>query len=74
MWVTIAPIEYEYYQQVTLRLVDYLLIQITLLINQPEMLVVNENLMEQLKREQPVDEKPVKVLFSQYEEVILKLL
>jgi hypothetical protein len=29
--------------------------------------------MEQLKREQPVDEKPVKVLFSQYEEVILKL-
>jgi len=37
------------------------------------MLIVNENLMEQLKREQPVDEKPVKVLFSQYEEVILKL-
>jgi hypothetical protein len=41
MWVTIAPLEYEYYQQVTFRLVDYMLIQIILLINQPEMLTVN---------------------------------
>ncbi len=38
------------------------------------MLTVNENLMEQLKQEKNVEEKPIKVLFSQYEEVIKKLI
>jgi hypothetical protein len=37
------------------------------------MLTVNENLMEQLKQQQNVEEKPIKVLFSQYEEVIKKM-
>jgi len=55
------------------RIIDYLLIQVILLINQPEMLTVNENLMEQLKQQRNVEEKPIKVLFSQYKEVIKKL-
>lgn len=71
--MVVAPLEYEYYQQITFRLIDYILIQIILLLNQPEMLTVNENLMEQLKKEAKVEEKPVKILFSQYEEVIRRL-
>jgi vacuolar protein sorting-associated protein 13A/C len=75
IWVEIAPIEYEYYQQITIRMVDYLLIQIILLLTQPEMLTVNENLMEQLKKSENVEgEKPVKILFSQYEEIIKRLI
>lgn len=35
MWVSVKPLYYEYYQQMTFRLVDYLLIQVLLLINQP---------------------------------------
>lgn len=41
---------FEYYQQITLRMVDYILIQVILLLTQPEMLTVNENLLEQLKK------------------------
>lgn len=73
MWISIAPLTYEYYQQMSFRIIDYLLIQVILLINQPEMLTVNENLMEQLKQQRSVEEKPIKVLFSQYKEVIKKL-
>jgi hypothetical protein len=54
IWVEIAPIEYEYYQQVTFRLVDYILIQVILLITQPDMITVNEDLLQQLQREQEV--------------------
>lgn len=41
---------FEYYQQITLRMVDYILIQVILLLTQPEMLTANENLLEQLKK------------------------
>ena len=41
---------FEYYQQITLRMVDYILIQVILLLTQPEMLTVNEDLLEQLKK------------------------
>lgn len=41
MHVTINPIEFAYFQQITFRFIDYLLIQIILLLNQPEMLVAN---------------------------------
>ena len=58
--------EYEYYQQVTFRLVDYILIQVILLLTQPEMLTVNEDLMQQLRREEQVQDKPVRIVFSQY--------
>ena len=35
MWISIAPLTYEYYQQMSFRIIDYLLIQVILLINQP---------------------------------------
>lgn len=81
MHVIINPIECEYFQQVTFRLIDYILIQIILLLNQPEMLVANENLLEQLKKSEVVSEQQareqsqsiVKVLYSQFEEVIKKI-
>ncbi len=46
-----------------------------LLINQPEMLTVNSNLMEQLRKgqdlnqnqQEDIKDKPVKILFSKYE-------
>ena len=41
---------FEYYQQITLRMVDYMLIQVILLLTQPEMLTANEDLLEQLKK------------------------
>lgn len=45
MYLSLEPIELIYFQQIIFRLIDYSLIQIMLLINQPEMLTVNENLM-----------------------------
>ena len=50
MYITVNPIIFEYYQQITFRLIDYALIQIILLLNEPDMLVANENLLEQLKK------------------------
>ena len=73
MWVSISPLVYEYHQQVTLRMIDYVLIQVILLINEPDMLTANENLMEQLRDSVKVEEKPIRVLFSQYAELIRKL-
>lgn len=35
MHVILNPIEAQYFQQITFRLIDYLLIQIILLLNQP---------------------------------------
>ena len=69
-----APVEYEYYQQVTFRLVDYILIQVILLLTQPEMMTVNEDLMQQLRREEQVQDKPVRIVLSQYEEIIKRLI
>jgi hypothetical protein len=37
------------------------------------MLTVNEDLLEQLRREEKVQEKPVRIVFSQFEEVIRRL-
>ena len=80
MYITVNPIIFEYYQQITFRLIDYALIQIILLLNEPEMLVANENLLEQLKTTKKnvsaEDEHSpiVKILFSEYEEVIRKII
>ena len=48
--ILINPINCLYFQQITFRLIDYILIQIILLLNQPEMLIANENLLEQLSK------------------------
>lgn len=71
--------EFTYFQQITFRFIDYLLIQIILLLNQPEMLVANENLLEQLKKSNDSDAKKqekdvIKILFSEYDEIIRKII
>lgn len=38
------------------------------------MLTVNENLMEQLNKKSEIIDKPVKILFSRYEEIVKKLI
>ena len=41
LYASINPIVCEYFQQVTFRAIDYILIQVILLLNQPEMLIAN---------------------------------
>lgn len=41
MYLHASPVEFHYIQQVNFRMIDYTLIQIILLLNNPEMVVAN---------------------------------
>jgi hypothetical protein len=49
LYLHASPVEYHYFQQVTFRMIDYTLIQIILLLTNPDMVVANENLLSQLE-------------------------
>lgn len=43
-----APLKVYYFQEVTMRLIDYFLIQILLLLNNSDMVTANEDILQQL--------------------------
>ena len=51
--VNFAPISLSYLQEVSMRLIDYFLIQIVMLLNHPEAVTVNENVLKQLNSNSP---------------------
>lgn len=54
-------------------MIDYALIQIILLLTNPDMVVANENLLSQLERNMAVSERPI-LVWGKYEEIAKRLI
>ena len=52
MSLAFAPLTIHYFQEVTFRLIDYSLIQIILLLTNPDMITANEAVLQQLMKDE----------------------
>ena len=69
------PLTINYFQEVFMRLIDYIQIQILLLLSDSEMLTVNEDILQQLLvNDHKVVEKPKAFLENTFEAVLKKYL
>jgi hypothetical protein len=59
--VEMAPVRVDYYNQVIVRLVDYINVQVLMLFLTPDLVTANEDLLSQLQRQEQPSTAPVMV-------------
>lgn len=69
------PVNFTFYQQVTFRAIDYCLIQIIMLLTNPDQVIANEGLLEQLKNNQNQGgHEEIMFVWGKFEEITKRLL
>jgi hypothetical protein len=71
----LAPLTMAYFQEVTMRLVDYFLVQVVLLLNNPDMITANEDVVQQLVSNSPASLAKVKYFIEEkFEDVVRRFM